>query len=148
MKETGSGEQRKVENGRALDSRPPALPREFEFLESPADFRDPAATIVRIPRGVRSKQRLFLIYSTALRFPRYFGWNWDAFEECLNDLSWLRPDQTVVIVHEELPFGAGGENRGIYLDVLRRMASNTAGNRGVRTIMPTSLRGDTQPSSQ
>jgi len=147
MNEAGGREKRDIENERAHESRPPALPREFEFLDSPAVYRDPAAIILRISPGIRSKQKLFSIYATALRFPKYFGWNWDALEECLNDLSWLPPDQKVVIVHEDLPFGTGGENRAIYLDVLRRMASTTTGNRGVRIIMPASLRATLNPAA-
>jgi len=84
-----------------------APPCVFVFTESPDDFRNPAAIIVRIPRGVRSKQKLFAIYAKALRFPRYFGWNWDAFEECLSDLTWLPAEQSIAITHEELPFGPG-----------------------------------------
>src|SRR5262249_1686721 len=114
------------------------LPREFEFVESPADFRDPAAIVVRIPRGVRSKQKLFSLYATTFRFRKYFGWNWDAFEECLRDLSCMPPDKPVVVVHEELPFGTGGENRGIYLNVLRdALEFHASGKRRtLKIIMP------------
>lgn len=59
------------------------------------------------------------VLADKLRFPRYFGWNWDALEECLCDLSWLPADRPIVLVHEDLPFGAGGQNRAVYLDVLR-----------------------------
>jgi hypothetical protein len=122
----------------------PALPRDFAFVDSPAGYRDPAAIVVHIPGVVRSKQKLFAIYAKALHFPRYFGWNWDAFEECLLDLSWLPPDRPIAIVHEDLPFGSGGENRAIYLDVLRDIATKhaTAGKRSVQIIMPAALRVD------
>jgi hypothetical protein len=79
--------------------------------------------VVRIPRGIRSKQKLLAILADKLHFPRYFGHNWDALEECLRDLSWLPPDQLVVIRHDDLPFGSGGENRASYLDVLREAAA-------------------------
>ena len=78
-------------------------------------------SVVHLPRGIRSKHKLFAILADKLRFPAYFGWNWDACEELLRDLSWL-PGQPIVIVHEDLPFGAGGENRPLYEQLIRDVA--------------------------
>ena len=110
----------------------PPLP--FQFVDDPAAFRDDAALVVRIPAGIRSKQKLLGILADRLRFPGYFGWNWDALEECLNDLSWLGDGQRVAIVHEDLPFGAGGEHRQTYLQVL---ASAAARNEELAIIFAT-----------
>lgn len=35
--------------------------------------------------------------SAALQFPYYFGHNWSAFRECINDLSWLRGASYLII---------------------------------------------------
>jgi hypothetical protein len=35
--------------------------------------------------------------SAALQFPYYFGHNWSAFRECINDLSWLRGANFLII---------------------------------------------------
>ena len=113
---------------------------DFIFTDSPADFRDPTAFIVRIPRGLRSKKKLLSVFATTLRFPKYFGWNWDALEECLHDLSWLPPDKPVAIVHEDLPFGDGGENRAIYLGVLQSAIHSPHTNRSIQVVMPAPLR--------
>jgi hypothetical protein len=144
MKMADSDNDQQDQIGHAGEPRPPALPEAFLFVENPADFRDPASAVVRIPRGIRSKQKLFSIFSTALRFPSYFGWNWDAFEECLTDLSWLRADQPVLIIHEDLPFGSGGENRGIYLAVLRHAAKNKSctGNHVLRVVLPSEFQAE------
>lgn len=86
-----------------------------------ADIPQLASTgvrIVRVPRGLRSKEKLLGVYAERLEFPDYFGWNWDALEECLRDLSWLPPEQSVAVVHEDLPFSEG-PNRQTYLDILR-----------------------------
>ena len=40
----------------------------------------------------------------ALEFPAYFGANWDAFEECLTDLSWHDAKGVVLLVEEVEPF--------------------------------------------
>jgi len=83
-----------------------------------------APLLVRVPRGIRSKEKLLAILAQGLRFPRYFGWNWDALEELLNDLSWLPAGRQIVIEHVDLPFGAGGANRAIYLDILQKAAAS------------------------
>jgi RNAse (barnase) inhibitor barstar len=47
--------------------------------------------IVRLIRGRRcsTRDQFFQEWAAAFQFPHYFGHNWDAFEECINDLEWL-----------------------------------------------------------
>jgi RNAse (barnase) inhibitor barstar len=112
----------------------------FIFKDDPTTFRDSAALIVRIPRGIRSKEKLFGIFADRLRLPNYFGWNWDALEECLRDLSWLPPTQSIAIVHEDLPFGVGGQNRAIYLELLGDFLQHwSQTDRKIHVIMPKEL---------
>lgn len=60
----------------------------------------PKGTATRLVRGDRctSKDRTLQEWAAALQFPSYFGHNWDAFEDCLNDLEWLNARRTVAIV--------------------------------------------------
>jgi len=118
----------------------PALPRGFAAVDSPADFRDSGALVVRMPCGIRSKEKLLAILADKLRFPGYFGWNWDALEECLRDLSWLPARQGVVIVHEDLPFG-DGVNRSLYFSLLRNVLAHWSSDRSrsVRIVLPSGV---------
>ena len=43
-------------------------------------------------RGVRDRDTALDRIAQALRFPPWFGGNWDALHDCLGDLSWLPGD--------------------------------------------------------
>jgi hypothetical protein len=55
---------------------------------------------IRRLRGEKmsNESRLFDEVSAACQFPYYFGENWDALSECLNDLSWMPADSYVLVV--------------------------------------------------
>jgi len=91
----------------------------IQFLDRPgeADFGD--ARIVRVPAGILRKRELLTVIARGLNFPKYFGWNWDALEECLCDLSWIETPRRIVLMHEGLPFQPDWENRSIYLSILK-----------------------------
>ena len=48
--------------------------------------------------GARGKRGLLDRLAMTLRFPAYFGKNWDALNDCLTDLQWLSGKGLVVIV--------------------------------------------------
>jgi hypothetical protein len=54
--------------------------------------------------AIDSKQDLMGALSAALELPDYFGGNWDALEEVLRDLGWLKAKGHVVVIEsgEEL----------------------------------------------
>jgi hypothetical protein len=49
-------------------------------------------------RRCRTKAALLDELARALGFPAHFGRNWDAVEDCLNDLGWLPADGYVIVV--------------------------------------------------
>ena len=54
----------------------------------------------------------------ALGFPDWFGGNWDALEDCLGDLSWLRPPVRLVLRNFRK-----GDDLGVLIDVLSSAAA-------------------------
>ena len=96
-----------------------AVPNGIHFVENLADFDVANARVVRIPAGLLRKRELLTVLARALDFPGYFGWNWDALEECLTSLDWLIDSHRIVLIHEGLPFQPDWENRATYLSILK-----------------------------
>jgi hypothetical protein len=71
-------------------------------------------------RGVKAKRGLLDAFAAALEFPRWFGGNWDALEDCLGDLSWRKGEGRVLLIG-----GAGGLLRGD-LETLRAILAECA----------------------
>jgi RNAse (barnase) inhibitor barstar len=61
----------------------------------------------------------------ALRFPDWFGGNWDALEDCLGDLSW-RPSDGHVLVFRNWQ-ALTSDDLGVLIDVLRSSAESWSG---------------------
>lgn len=73
----------------------------FEFVDESI-----RATVV-VEESVEAAVGIFHVFSRGLAFPGYFGWNWDAFADCVFDLSWLEGDQArgeeVTVYHSGVP---------------------------------------------
>ena len=65
------------------------------------------------------KEGLLKSIAAALRFPEWFGHNWDALEDCLSDL----PEKGYVVLFDQ---AKAGDDLGVLIDVLRASASSWA----------------------
>lgn len=67
----------------------------------------------------RTKSALLTEWGRALSFPDYFGRNWDALDECLDDLDWLGAEQISVVVSEAADLMAEEQDQvPVFLSIL------------------------------
>ena len=59
-------------------------------------------------KKINSKQTFLKQAAEAMEFPAYFGANWDAFDECITDLTWC-PAQRYVILYDHADIFAQAE---------------------------------------
>jgi len=90
---------------------------EFYFIEKQEDISNKSdAYFVTIINDNFSEEDLLNEYYTKFKFP-YFGFNWDALEDCLRDLDWIE-QINVIVYHERLP-ALNQRDMETYLDILR-----------------------------
>ena len=76
--------------------------------------------IVTLPANLDSKEQLFEAIAKRLRFPGYFGMNWDSLDECINDLSWIEAKR-VYLVHSDVPLRSLRKELKTYLNILANL---------------------------
>lgn len=78
--------------------------------------------------GCADKAEFLDRLAAGMRFPDWFGHNWDALADCLSDLSWLPADGYVVVLHNADRFrGASEKDFVMALDILNEAATDWAG---------------------
>ncbi|MFI6444497.1 barstar family protein [Kitasatospora sp. NPDC050543] len=67
------------------------------------------------------EQGLFEQMSARLRFPVYFGWNWNALSDCLRDMGWAPADHYLIVIERSaLMLQECAEDRETVLKILER----------------------------
>lgn len=90
---------------------------QFDFASGPPSADSASDLVIEVPRGIRDEAVLLDFYAAHLKFPDYFGKNWDALDECIRDLSWLQ-QTTLVVFHRDIPPLDSVKNQSIYLKIL------------------------------
>jgi len=71
--------------------------------------------------GAAGKEALMERVARELEFPRWFGGNWDALEDCLTDLSWSKASGHVLLI--EGADGLAADDAGVFADILGSAAA-------------------------
>lgn len=72
-----------------------------EYSAIKLDYTKRGYNIVEIDGlAVSGKSDIFNSFFKSLKFPDYFGKNWDALYDCITDLGWLKNKNTVVLIKE------------------------------------------------
>ena len=75
--------------------------------------------------GVRSKAEFLATMARALRFPDWFGDNWDALRDCLTDLTWRKARGYIIVLERCDGFAqAAREDFETALDLFRLVADD------------------------
>ncbi len=99
----------------------------------------PGFVVKRIEgRRCATKGALLSEFARALEFPSYFGQNWDAFEECLTDLSWMSAaGYLIVVTNAEQILRGHEEDYATFIDIVRAAGLEWAATRAIpfRVVM-------------
>lgn len=96
--------------------------KNFLFVDNFCEVENKNCFVGKVPIGVDSVAKLFDFIGDELKFPDYFGFNWNALYDCLRDFSWV-DEKNIVLLHGELP-RLNDDDLKIYLEILRDAAAD------------------------
>lgn len=74
-------------------------------------------------KTIHGKDEFLKRAAAALQFPDYFGANWDAFADCLTDMSWHQADGFVILYNDFSPFAEQARDEfRVALEIFRESA--------------------------
>jgi hypothetical protein len=73
---------------------------------------------VPVKGRLTTKTAMLKAVSKALKFPDYFGHNWDAMEECLTDMSWHAGAVVLLIEKAAIPEAEAPKDWTVLLAIL------------------------------
>jgi hypothetical protein len=111
----------------------------FEFTDAPETNGDDH--VAEVPSGLASKQSLLEALDDGLELPDYFGFNWDALDECVRDFDWIE-SRRIVLRHADLPAIPSDELR-IYLEILADAVKSWGSDdqHSLTVVFPTAVQG-------
>jgi len=88
----------------------------FKFIDNPKSDISGLNDFVAHINNVKNEDELFDELYHQLKFPDYFGFNWNALYDCLRDFDWI--DETNIILVHNSPLSIETDSFEIYIDVL------------------------------
>lgn len=89
----------------------------FRFIDGPVSYDTGKVFFARLDPLISNTDELLRSLYYLLWFPGYFGFNWNALEDCLRDFSWVS-EEKIIIAHDALP-NISNDDLKIYLEILR-----------------------------
>jgi len=86
------------------------------FIKDIKSYSPKNAFIARLTQEILTEDDLFNELNKQLFFPDYFGFNWNALSDCLNDFRWIEQEEIILIHYQNLLLDDLIMN--IYLEVL------------------------------
>lgn len=72
-------------------------------------------------KNMKTRSDLFSEIAKILHFPNYFGNNWNALDDCLQDLDWIHSNSIIIIIRDfdKILLEDNTKEKNIFLDCVK-----------------------------